>query len=60
MVSLWRMAPAALFGESIVEGREALGTRDGDRKFRRMKPTSPSTLPLSLPLPGRPNLSSNR
>ena len=22
-----------------------------------MKPTSPSTLPLSLPLPGRPNLS---
>ena len=32
----------------------------GTRKFRRMKPTSPSTLPLSLPLPGRPNLSSNR
>ena len=37
MVSLWprsraRLAPAALFGESIVEGREALGTRDGDQE----------------------------
>ena len=27
-----RLAPAALFGESIVEGREALGTRDGDQE----------------------------
>ena len=25
-----RLAPAALFGESIVEGRDALGTRDGE------------------------------
>ena len=32
----------------------------GTRKFRRAYPTSPSTLPLSLPLPGRPNRSSNR
>ena len=37
MVSLWprsraALAPAALFGESIVEGREALGTRDGDQE----------------------------
>ena len=37
MVSLWprsreRLAPAPLFGESIVEGREALGTRDGDEE----------------------------
>ena len=27
-----RLTPAALFGESIVEGREALGTRDGDQE----------------------------
>ena len=27
-----RLAPAALFGESIVEGREALSTRDGDQE----------------------------
>ena len=27
-----RLPPAALFGESIVEGREALGTRDGDQE----------------------------
>ena len=32
----------------------------GTMKCRRTYPTSPSTLPLSLPLPGRPNLSSNR
>ena len=32
----------------------------GTRKLRRAKPTSPSTLPLSLPLPGRPKRSSNR
>jgi hypothetical protein len=29
-------------------------------KFRRAKPTSPSTFPLSFPLAGRPNLSANR
>ena len=55
-----RLAPAALFGESIVEGPKLSARGTGTRKFRRMKPTSPSTLPLSLPLPGRPNLSSNR
>ena len=37
MVSLWPRSRAAwrrrrLFGESIVEGREALGTRDGDQE----------------------------
>ena len=31
----------------------------GTRKLRRTYPTKPSTLPLSLPLPGRPNRSSN-
>ena len=32
----------------------------GTRKFRRTYPTIPSTFPLSLPLPGLPNRSSNR
>ena len=32
----------------------------GTSRFRRIQPTSPSTLPLSFPLPGRPNRSANR
>ena len=32
----------------------------GTRKLRRTYPTRPSTLPLSLPFPGRPPRSSNR
>src|SRR5262252_453345 len=40
-----------------VEGFEALEHRDRHQEVAP-RPTSPSTLPLSLPLPGRPNRSS--
>ena len=40
-----RLAPAALFGESIVEGREALGTRDGDQE---VPPDEGPSLDLAL------------
>jgi len=42
------------FGASKLVAR---GT--GTSRLRRMQPISPSTLPLSLPLPGRPNRSAN-
>ena len=41
------------------ELRESKLSNDGigTRKLRLVYPTIPSTFPLSLPLPGRPNLS---
>ena len=49
---------------SRVESLEALKRRDGHKEVASAVshpyPTIPSTFPLSLPLPGRPNLSSKR
>ena len=44
--SRWALRASKLSNEGI-----------GTRKFLLVYPTIPSTLPLSLPLPGRPSLS---
>src|SRR6266403_5493981 len=51
-------APTTL-EQLLVQRRQADRPRYRTSKFRRIPPISPSTLPLSLPLPGRPNRSSN-
>jgi len=53
-------ALAALHNQVCVECFQLLKCGIGTMKLRRAYPTSPSTLPLSLPLAGRPNLSANR
>src|SRR5471032_1129442 len=55
-----RKALPATLQKMRVQCLESANTGIGTRKFRRAYPTSPSTLPLSLPLPGRPNRSVNR
>ena len=51
----WQRSSSIAFSSSM-SGAEGIGTM----KVRRAKPTMPSTLPLSFPRAGRPNLSSNR
>ena len=54
------LAPAALSREIIVQRLDALNPRNRHEEVPPDEADHPSTLPLSLPLPGRPNLSSNR
>ena len=45
-----RLAPAALFGESRIEGREALSPRDGNQEVPPDKADQPLDLALVVPL----------
>lgn len=54
------LAIQALFLQPGVKRIKAVGARGRGKKVPPGIPIVPSTLPLSFPLPGRPNLSSKR
>jgi hypothetical protein len=57
-VAFWRarQRSSSIAFNASMSGASGIGTM----KLRRPKPTMPSTLPLSLPLPGRPKRSLNK